>query len=54
MMEVHKKLRDQHIRIVILFIIVLKKIKTLLNCELATFEEKFPYMIAFYIAKMMK
>lgn len=32
----------------------IEKIKTLLNCELATFEEKFPYMIAFYIAKMMK
>ena len=32
-----------------------EKLKTaLLNCELATFEEKFPYMIAFYIAKMMK
>ncbi|UTY38394.1 helix-turn-helix domain-containing protein [Allocoprobacillus halotolerans] len=30
------------------------KIKKLLNNDLATFEDKFPYMMAFYIAKMME
>lgn len=30
------------------------KIKKLLNNDLSTFEDKFPYMMAFYIGKMMK
>lgn len=32
----------------------IEKIKKLLNNDLDTFEDKFPYMMAFYIAKMMK
>lgn len=32
----------------------LTKIKKLLQCDLATFEEKLPYMLAFYIKKMLK
>ena len=31
----------------------LTKIKELLSCELSTFEEKLPYMLAFYIKKMI-
>lgn len=32
----------------------LSKIKELIGCDLATFEERMPYMLAFYIKKMLK
>ena len=30
------------------------KVKELLNCQLDTFEEKMPYMLAFYIKKVIQ
>ena len=32
----------------------MNKIKELLNCQLTTFEEKMPYMISYYIKKVLE